>query len=243
MAEPHVVAADDWLLAVWKPAGLHTAPLAEGESDTLVSWVCARFPEVGAVRGRKSIEPGLLHRLDRDTQGLVLFARTQPSFDSLLAASAEGAFEKRYSALSTRSNTPPPGLNSLMPLPSGSQPWRVVSGFRPYGPGRRLVAAVPAGGSRPTQLYETLILSMTERDGRVHLHLSITRGFRHQIRVHLASVGLPIMGDPLYAQGRPGGDAGGGLRLAAIGLSFPHPASGAHSFITAADPWRSGTSA
>jgi len=237
--EPHVVEEDDDVVAVWKPPGMHTAPLESDEPGTLLAWVLTRFPEIGGVRGRKPTEHGLLHRLDRDTQGLVLFARNDRSFNALSAAFAAGAVRKRYSALCRRSAEPPPGLATLLPLPPGGAPWRLATRFRAFGPGRRLVAAVAPGSAssrrKVSVVYETLITALDERRDGIHVQVELTRGFRHQVRAHLASVGLPIDGDRLYLG--TFGSAEYPLHLAAVGLSFPEPDTGLRRAIRIPDPW------
>lgn len=217
---------------------MHTAPLEAGEPDTLLAWVLERVPEIGRVRGRKPAEHGLLHRLDRDTQGLVLFARTEESFLALSTAFTAGAVTKCYSAVCRRSADPPPGLSALLPLPPGP-PWRIATRFRAYGPGRRRVAAVTSdrvsGDRKLSAVYETVVTGLDERADGNHVQVEITRGFRHQVRAHLASVGLPIEGDRLYfgpsvPQDQP-------LHLAAVALFFPAPTTGARTEIRIADPW------
>ncbi len=194
-------------------------------------------------------EHGLMQRLDRNTRGLVICARTEEAFRKLLEASRLGAFEKGYSAFCRTGRNPPPGLRSLLPRPGGAPPWVVRSRFRPYGPGRKLVVAVPvtetesslAPDSGPTfgrkisRMYETEIDRIEETAEGVHIHVLIRHGFRHQIRVHLASIGFPIAGDPLYLH--PADAPGIPLHLAAIEVSFPHPRTGAAIRIAVDDPW------
>lgn len=298
---PRVIAETPRLLAVYKPKGMHTAPLREGESGTLVRWVIERYPEVSTVPGRKEIEPGVLHRLDRDTCGIVLFARDAEAFAFVEAAALEGRFAKWYRALCVSTLAPPPGLRQLMipsadtvdgatpvvnpdwepraagmageagkwhdflrsaarsadlragnapPVEPPGLPLRVESRFRPYGPGRRRVAAVPlvlpalpgppappervSSDDAPSPVYRTVIEGIeTKSPGELEVIATLVRGFRHQVRVHLASVGLPIVGDSLYgsapAVGRDAGRARGGgdtpvtLMLTAFRIRVPDP--------------------
>jgi 23S rRNA pseudouridine1911/1915/1917 synthase len=81
---------DTALLAVEKPTGMHTAPLHPGEGGTLLAMVIDAFPEVAGLPGVKSVEPGLVHRLDRETSGVVVIARTAEAFDRLRGAFAAG---------------------------------------------------------------------------------------------------------------------------------------------------------
>lgn len=221
----------------------------------MLAWIIERYPEIAGLPGRKKVEPGLLHRLDYETCGIVLCARSERFFEAIMQASSSGLFEKRYSALCVRSRAIPPGLRSLMPMPA--IPGELRSYFRPYGPGRKRVSACDSRSSGAAGPYVTKLLSAAPRPSQsagdlILCELSLAKGFRHQVRVHLASVGLPIVGDALYG-GVP--DAGDGLesgdsaaeepsrkpprtlRLAATGLTFPHPLTGAATHIDVPSPW------
>jgi 23S rRNA pseudouridine1911/1915/1917 synthase len=243
-AEPVVVLEDGDFVVAAKPAGMNTAPLRRGEGGTLLAWILERYPEVASLPGLKAVEPGLLHRLDRDTSGLVLVARTAAAWEGLRTAARDGRFLKRYRALVSPHDRPPPGTRALLaPLgprlaESGGDalpplPLEVASAFRAWGPGRRRVAAVAAGAAAGARLYRTRLLAL-ERDRGVpgesgggtffRVLVEIETGFRHQVRVHLASAGLPIVGDALY--GPPDQPAAARLYLHACALEFPHPVTG-----------------
>lgn len=199
-----VLFADAALLAVDKPSGLHTAPLHPGETDNLLALVTARHPEVAGLPGIKPTEPGLLHRLDRDTSGVVLIARTAEAFRDLRAQFRAGAVRKEYLA----------ACIPRSPVRAG-QRLVVESRFAPFGPGRRKVRVVPltGGGDRTggsparrgrgsrratAAVYRTEAEVLEVRGGVALVRAVIARGFRHQVRAHLAHVGLPLVGDPLY---------------------------------------------
>lgn len=215
-------------VAVAKPAGMHTAPLRPGETGTLLEWVLARFPEVGRLPGLKPVEPGLLHRLDHDTSGLVLVARTPEGWESLRAAARGGRFLKRYRALVGVADRPPEGTRELLTEPLDPShpplPLLIESAFRAWGPGRRRVAAIAPAHAAGRRLYTTRLLAIEEAGRFLRVLAELVTGFRHQVRVHLASVGLPIVGDRLY--GPSEGPAAARLFLHACGLQFPHPRSG-----------------
>ena len=217
-----VLYEDRDLIAVDKPAGLHTAPLRKGETDTLLAQVLERCPEIAALPGIKPSEPGLLHRLDRDTSGVVLLARTEAAFQRLRAEFAGGRVHKEYLALCAPTTAVRPGQRCAM-----------ESHFAPYGPGRRMVRVVPAGqegpgeGGRKTSagLYHTEVEVLEVRGSRALVRARIVKGFRHQVRAHLAHLGLPLAGDPLYGvPASPG--ACGRLYLHASAVELEHPASG-----------------
>jgi 23S rRNA-/tRNA-specific pseudouridylate synthase len=231
---------------------MHTAPLKSNEEGTLVAWMISRYPDISRVSGLKPEEPGLLHRLDRETSGLVLFARTEESFERLLSASGLGLVDKRYRALCELGPVllPPEGFTPegwkevLQDQEENEREYRILSRFRPYGPGRKLVQIVPAytlpGGKKKVsaKLYETSFNILPGEDGYRAVRAHILLGFRHQIRVHLASAGLPIMGDPLYgcsestvSRETPR------MFLHAESLAFAHPASGEPLFLSDPAPF------
>jgi 23S rRNA pseudouridine1911/1915/1917 synthase len=225
---PRVVEAAGEYLVVYKPGGMHCAPLRGEPGGTLLDWCAARFPEVPGLRGRREGEGGLLHRLDYGTEGLVLLARDQGFFDALLIQQERGLFVKEYGALSAG---PGAGLPGFPPRPGGDG-GIVESGFRPYGPGRKAVrpAFPPAPGVALDRggLYRSEITGVEETEGEGGLpfrrfRLRLCRGFRHQVRCHLAWLGFPIVNDGLYG-GRilPGGR----FALRAESLRFLDPRSG-----------------
>jgi 23S rRNA pseudouridine1911/1915/1917 synthase len=219
--ELRVAYEDPDLLVVDKPAGLHTAPLRPGEAGTLIEMVIQSYPEVASLPGIKPVEPGLVHRLDRETSGLVVIARTAESFDALRRAFAAGGARKQYIAACASDES----LDSSRPL-------RIESRFAPYGRGRTMVRAVlPGEKSRrvldaaSSEIYVTEAQVTARRGGRVMLTASILKGFRHQVRVHLAFLGFPILGDPLYGAAVPAG-LPARMYLHAARIELRHPTSG-----------------
>jgi 23S rRNA pseudouridine1911/1915/1917 synthase len=220
-----VLYADAQLVAMDKPAGLHTAPQGRAGEDTLLARLLERFPEIAALPGRKSGEPGLLHRLDRGTSGIVLAARTSEAFIRLSADFAAGRVRKEYRALCAPAARLQPG-----------QSFSMESRFAPFGPGRRKVRVVPAGAPdgeagrgrrKPSPgVYRTEAAVLQARAGLALVRVVISRGFRHQVRAHLAHLGLPIVGDELYGAPVPRG-GGQRLYLHACAVELAHPGSGA----------------
>jgi 23S rRNA pseudouridine1911/1915/1917 synthase len=198
-----VVLEDPHLLVVDKPSGAPSVPLAPGEKGTLAGAVAARFPECRGV-GRCAGDGGLLQRLDTETSGLVIVARSGDVLDRLVRLQDEGAIEKRYLALVRAGRTPIP---ALVDAALGScRGGRMV---RPSPDGVKAITRLrPVRDAGPWRLVEALI----------------HRGARHQIRAHLALAGFPIAGDPLYGGEQPPGlDR---LFLHAISVRFPHPILG-----------------
>lgn len=97
------------LVVVRKPAGMPTVPLDPAERGSLAAALIGRYPEMAKV-GHRPREPGLIHRLDTNTSGLVVAARTGSSFDRLVAALREGRLEKRYLAVVAESGLPDQGV-------------------------------------------------------------------------------------------------------------------------------------
>jgi 23S rRNA pseudouridine1911/1915/1917 synthase len=236
---PRLIAETGDFAVVYKPPRVHCVPLKPGEGGTLLEWYAGIFPQVMKPRGKKIIEGGVLHRLDYETHGLVLFGKNQGALENLVSQQEEGRFVKEYGAL-TRGNgvySLPPGFPPPPELPR-SPPFCIASYFRPYGPGRKAVR--PAAALKPGKKtagdrgrpYETGVIALRElEEGRRCFTLRITRGFRHQIRCHLAWTGNPIEGDPLYGPSGavppiPPGSAEIFLALRAQALYFFDPRDG-----------------
>lgn len=216
-----VLYEDADLAAVEKPAGIHTAPLSTDPSGTLLGAILERWPEIAKLPGRKPVEPGLLHRLDRDTSGIVIIARTEAAFRALARAFEEGGVKKEYTALCL--------LSAPEPQPSTRG---IESRFAPYGPGRRMVRVIrevdmgrPGAREATRETYATEAEILERRGGLALVRALISRGFRHQVRAHLSALGLPIVGDPLYGAPVPAG-AAPRMFLHACRIVLQSPATG-----------------
>lgn len=237
-AEPFVVLS--------KPAGLASAPLAVGDSCALAE--CARFfPKVLNVRGKKSVEGGLLHRIDTATSGLLLVAESQEFYDHIIAAQEEGHFIKGYRAYCDLDAENAAALGGFPEFFSQGQAaaaslafekspaalcgLEISSCFRPFGKGQKEVrpvlqssnaAALKKLGSK--KIYSTRIVAADFlEDGAVKIECKIAQGYRHQVRCHLAWLGLPVRGDRLYnrASRTDGAELCGAMRFFASSLEFP----------------------
>lgn len=211
MVIPYMLDETASYIVVYKPPRMHSVPLNHEEGSpqqTLVDW-CARIcPEVLEVRGRNPWEGGILHRLDYETQGLVLFAKTQIALEGLILQQEQGLFSKEYDALSVPRNSLLPGFP---PMPLFSEvPFTISSSFRPFGPGRKAVRPLVPDTSKGKQRgikaialdqgqpYRTEIMEMHHTGEETCFRVRISRGFRHQIRCHLAWLGFPLLNDGLY---------------------------------------------
>jgi 23S rRNA pseudouridine1911/1915/1917 synthase len=200
--------ADRDLVAVDKPPFVAAQPTLTHDRGTLPDLVQALL---GA-------PVTLVHRLDRETTGVTVFARTAAAAAALAEAFREGGPEKTYLALCGRAPAPPEGR---IDAPLGKDPTR---------PGLRRVD--PAGDPAATR-YRTLRAS----DRAALVEARPETGRTHQIRVHLASVGAPILGDPRYGGARRVGElAIPRVLLHARRLELDHPATGARLVLEAPVP-------
>jgi 23S rRNA pseudouridine1911/1915/1917 synthase len=243
--KPYIFDETEDFAVVYKPSRMHCAPLKDGEGGTLLEWYTGIFPFAATLKGKKEVEGGLLHRLDFETNGLVLIAKNQATLDAIFYQQAQGQFVKEYTALTFAEYFPhklagfpplPPELNS--PLPAF--PFSIESCFRAYGPGRKTVRPVidfgenmPHGKKKEiaddfSKPYKTEVIESkkTEENYR-QFTIRIKRGFRHQIRCHLAWIGYPILNDPVYGFEQTNSASLEYLCLCAQGLFFFDPHDGA----------------
>ena len=201
-----VVHEDAHLVVVDKPAGLVVHPGAGHLSGTLVHGLLARYPELAEIGDPQ--RPGLVHRLDKGTSGLMVVARTANAFEELGAQVRARSMSRRYLALV----------------------WGLVEADRglidaPIGRSDRspLRQAVSSGGREARTRYE--VRGRWTGPDRTLVECYLDTGRMHQIRVHLAAIGHALVGDPGYRGARQGfGEGLGRPFLHAWRLGFRHPA-------------------
>lgn len=176
---PHVVVVD-------KPAGQPTAPLDPGERGTVANALLARYPELAGI-GFSPREPGLCHRLDTGTSGLVLAARTKKAFDTLTHALKEGRLDKRYLVICAAADLPEAGTIDIPLAPHPKDRRRVYPCVHPRDVAR--YAPRPA-----TTTYQRL----SEHGAWALVEVKAPKAARHQIRAHFAAIEHPLAGDVLY---------------------------------------------
>jgi 23S rRNA pseudouridine1911/1915/1917 synthase len=216
-----IVFEDEWLIVIDKPAGLVVHPGAGVGSGTLVHALLHHHPGIAAVGGAS--RPGIVHRLDRDTSGLMVVAKEPRSHRALVEAMRAREVRRIYRALVWGV---PARASGTIEAPIGRDPRR-----------RQRMAVVARGGKPATTHWKVIDRFRVAAE----LELMLESGRTHQIRVHLSHLGHPVIGDPVYGgrgkkQLRPDAPERSLVRalhecltrqaLHARELEFPHPITG-----------------
>ena len=194
---------DDDVIVVDKPAGLIVHPGAGASAGTMIQGLLAQFPEIATV-GDDPSRPGVVHRLDKGTSGLLMVARTQAALDSLSRQLAERTVTRQYQALAWGTVQ---ASHGVVDAPLGRSPNDATR------------QAVVADGREARTSYE--VITRYEDPSMTFLQCQLETGRTHQIRVHLEAIGNPIVGDDRY---------GGGSRDR-MGLTRPFLHAGLLGFI------------
>jgi 23S rRNA pseudouridine1911/1915/1917 synthase len=193
-----LVFEDEYLVVVDKPAGLVVHPGAGNPSGTLVNALLGR----GIAGGENPDRPGIVHRLDRDTSGLMVVAKGEPAYSRLVEMMAGRTVRRGYRAVVVGEGLPETGT---VDSPVGRDPDNPT--------------LMTAGVGRPAVTHFEVV---RQAAGHTMLMVRLEKGRTHQIRVHLSAIGHPVYADPLYGGAVPGRR----LWLHAERLSFVHPVSG-----------------
>lgn len=202
-----IVYADDDVIVVDKPPELVVHPGAGNAAATMVSGLLARYPELAAVGEQE--RPGIVHRLDKGTSGLLVVARTPAAYASLVAQLSDRTVERRYAALVWEWPEPPSGMVDAPIGRSRRDPTRM---------------AISASGREARTRYE-VIERFSAPITAARIECRLETGRTHQIRVHLAAIGHPIVGDPRYRGARTAFAVPRPF-LHARHLAFTHPTTG-----------------
>lgn len=196
---------DQDLAVVYKPSGMVVHPAAGNPDGTMVNALLKHLDCLSGIGGE--IRPGIVHRIDKDTSGLLLVAKNDMSHLSLSEQIKAHSVQRAYMAI----------VQGGMRMDSGSVDGPI--GRHPVD--RKKMAIVPDGRSAVThwRVLEPL-------KGASLLECRLTTGRTHQIRVHMASIGHPLLGDPLYGPKKMPYPVQGGQLLHAFRIGFVHPRSG-----------------
>lgn len=234
------------VIVVNKPAGLVVHPAAGSPSGTLVNALIAHCGEslsgVGGVA-----RPGIVHRIDKDTSGLIVVAKNDRAHQGLAAQFAEHTIERAYQAIVI--GCPRPGVGIIdAPLARSPRDRKKMAVVDEFEWDDEAEDYAPRKGARNAVTHYKVVEAFGRRRARLqgdalaaHLECRLETGRTHQIRAHMAHIGCPLIGDPVYGRGpglaglRPG-DAAADSALTALGafrrqalharvLGFEHPTS------------------
>jgi 23S rRNA pseudouridine1911/1915/1917 synthase len=206
-----IVYEDECVLVVDKPAGMATHGFSGRDHDTLANLLAAQRPDLLGI-GKNRWEPGLVNRLDRETSGLVLVAKNQAAFDALRLQFRRRQVKKKYSALVW-------GITST----EGSVSYPIIHDARDRSRMRAIIGKSSRSKGQKSWLALTRFRKLCDSDGLSLLEIEMETGVTHQIRVHLAAIGHPIVGDLLYGGERRESFGLDRHFLHAHGLEFFHP--------------------
>jgi 23S rRNA pseudouridine1911/1915/1917 synthase len=205
-----VVYEDEHLAVVNKPAGLVVHPGSGNQHGTLVHGLLARYPEIAALAVGDRVErPGIVHRLDRGTSGLLVVARTAAAQQRLTEMMAARDVSRRYLALALGTLEADSGLVDAPIGRSEVDPTKMT---------------VATNGREARTSYRVLARFLNP-EAATQIECTLETGRTHQIRVHLAAIGHPICGDPRYG-GTRGAISSPRPFLHAYRLAFAHPVTG-----------------
>lgn len=197
-----IIYQDENIIVVNKPAGISVHPVKPDESETLVNWLIYKFPEVENV-GEDLLRPGIVHRLDKDTSGVIIIAKNQKTFLELKNKFKNREIEKKYWAIVAGS------LGKLGMLGNLGRLGKLGVIDKPIARASSYKKQVIAGKKTRTKIRPAVTEFRVVRNFRVTRELgksgefslvevSPKTGRMHQIRVHMNSIGHPVVGDKIY---------------------------------------------
>ena len=207
-----VIYQDRDVAVVFKPSGMVAHPAAGNPDGTLVNALLNKLDSLSGIGGE--MRPGIVHRIDKDTSGLLLVAKNDKAHLSLSEQIAAHTVDRAYVAI----------LEGRMKEPSGF----VDAPIGRHPVDRKKMAIVPTGREARTNWRV-----LEELKGASLVECVLTTGRTHQIRVHMSSKGHPVLGDPVYAHKGMSDKVSGGQLLHAYKIGFDHPVTGERMFFSA----------
>lgn len=201
----NILYQDADVAVVFKPSGMVVHPAAGNESGTLVNALLMHLDNLSGIGGE--IRPGIVHRIDKDTSGLLLVAKNDKSHVSLSEQIKAHTVHRAYRSIVIGGFKQDEGT---VDAPIGRHPTD-----------RKKMAIVPDGRNACT--HWTVLEPLK---GATLIEARLTTGRTHQIRVHMASIGHPVLGDPVYGPKKSPYPVEGGQLLHAYRIGFVHPATG-----------------
>ena len=205
-----IVYQDDDLAVVYKPSGMVVHPAAGNPDGTMVNALLMHLDGLSGIGGE--IRPGIVHRIDKDTSGLLLVAKNDRAHVSLAEQIREHSVERAYLAICIGHFKEDMGV--------------VDAPIARHPTDRKKMAVYPASEPHTKYAY-TGYQVLAQYNGFTHIACRLKTGRTHQIRVHMASLGHPVAGDPVYGPAKGVKGLHGQCLHAAV-LGFIHPVSGEH---------------
>lgn len=207
-----IVYQDSALAVVYKPSGMVVHPAAGNPDGTMVNALLNCLTDLSGIGGE--IRPGIVHRIDKDTSGLLLVAKNDAAHVSLAEQIRAHTVQRAYQAIVIGGFSRDEG--------------DVEGNIGRHPVDRKRMAIVPDGKYAHTHWR---VLEPLRHCSLIECEL--TTGRTHQIRVHMASIGHPVLGDPVYGPKKPPFDVRGGQLLHAYRIGFDHPVTGERMLFTA----------
>jgi 23S rRNA pseudouridine1911/1915/1917 synthase len=215
--EPKILYEDEYILALDKPSGLMVHADGRGKEKTLADWINQNYPELAEVGEEQALQngeiikrPGIVHRLDKETSGVIVVAKTKEAFEFLKNQFQDRKVEKIYNAV-VWGNFSDDKKEEIINRPIG----RSASDFRKW--------SAEHGAKGELREAVTEYKALNQNKEFAYLEVRPKTGRTHQIRVHLKSIGHPVVGDKLYGSKHEKSELDSRLMLHAVSIKLELP--------------------